>query len=42
MTIDGETDGSTLQGISDAAGNTSLLQSDAMHIAHIRILTDKI
>ena len=36
------TDGSTLQGISDAAGNTSLLQSDAMHIAHIRILTDKI
>ncbi len=35
------TDGSTLKGISDAAGNTSLLQSDAMHIANIRILTDK-
>ena len=35
------TDGSTLKGISDAAGNTSLLQSDAMHIANIRILTDQ-
>jgi type VI secretion system secreted protein VgrG len=35
------TDGSTLKGISDPAGNTSLLQSDAMHIANVRILTDK-
>jgi type VI secretion system secreted protein VgrG len=35
------TDGSTLKGISDDAGNTSLLQSDAMHIANVRILTDK-
>jgi type VI secretion system secreted protein VgrG len=35
------TDGSTLKGISDAAGKTSLLQRDAMHIAKVRILTDK-
>ena len=35
------TDGSTLKGISDAAGKTDLLQRDAMHIAKIRILTDK-
>lgn len=35
------TDGSTIKGISDVDGNTSLLQRDAMHIANIRILTDK-
>ena len=35
------TDGSTLKGITDAAGKTSLLQRDAMHIAKVRILTDK-
>ena len=35
------TDGSTLKGISDEAGKTSLLQRDAMHIANVRILTDK-
>ena len=35
------TDGSTLKGTSDASGNTELLQRDAMHIAHIRILTDE-
>ena len=35
------TDGSTLKGISDAAGHTSLLQRDAMHIARVRIINDK-
>jgi type VI secretion system secreted protein VgrG len=35
------TDGSTLKGISDASGHTDLLERDAMHIAHIRILTDE-
>jgi type VI secretion system secreted protein VgrG len=35
------TDGSTLKGISDAAGKTEVLQRDAMHIAAIRILTDE-
>jgi type VI secretion system secreted protein VgrG len=34
-------DGSTVKGIADAFGNTSLLARDAMHIAKIRILTDK-
>lgn len=34
-------DGSTLRGTSDAAGNTDILQRDAMHIAHIRILADE-
>jgi len=34
-------DGSTLKGMSDAAGKTDLLERDAMHIAHIRILTDE-
>jgi type VI secretion system secreted protein VgrG len=34
-------DGSTLKGISDAAGKTELLERDAMHIAKIRILTDE-
>ncbi len=34
-------DGSTIKGVSDAMGKTSLLARDAMHIAHIRILTDK-
>lgn len=34
-------DGSTLKGISDAAGKTELLERDAMHIANIRILTDE-
>ena len=34
-------DGSTNNGVSDALGKTSLLARDAMHIAHIRILTDK-
>ncbi len=34
-------DGSTLTGVSDAAGKTELLERDAMHIAHIRILTDE-
>ncbi|WP_317203551.1 type VI secretion system Vgr family protein [Janthinobacterium sp.] len=34
-------DGSTVKGIADAAGNTSLLARDAMHIANVRILTDK-
>jgi len=34
-------DGSTLRGVSDAAGKTGLLERDAMHIAHIRILTDE-
>jgi type VI secretion system secreted protein VgrG len=34
-------DGSTLKGISDAAGKTEVLQRDAMHIAAIRILTDE-
>ena len=35
------TDGSTLKGVSDAAGFTEMLQRDAMHIAAIRILTDE-
>lgn len=35
------TDGSTLKGTSDASGYTELLERDAMHIAHIRILTDE-
>lgn len=34
-------DGSTVKGIADALGNTSLLARDAMHIANIRILADK-
>lgn len=34
-------DGSTIKGISDAMGNTSLLARDAMHIANIRILAGK-
>jgi type VI secretion system secreted protein VgrG len=34
-------DGSTVKGIADASGNTSILARDAMHIARIRILTDK-
>jgi type VI secretion system secreted protein VgrG len=34
-------DGSTIKGVSDALGKTSLLARDTMHIAHIRILTDK-
>ncbi len=34
-------DGSTLKGISDAAGKTELLERDAMHIAKIRILTNE-
>ena len=34
-------DGSTIKGVSDALGKTSLLARDAMHIAHIRIVTDK-
>lgn len=34
-------DGTTVKGISDGAGNTSLLARDAMHIANVRILTDK-
>lgn len=34
-------DGSTLTGISDAAGKTDLLERDAMHIARIRILSDE-
>ena len=34
-------DGSTLKGTSDASGKTDILQRDAMHIAHIRILTDE-
>lgn len=34
-------DGSTLKGVSDAAGKTEVLQRDAMHIAAIRILTDE-
>jgi len=34
-------DGSTLKGISDAAGKTELLERDAMHIAKILILTDE-
>lgn len=35
------TDGSVIKGVSDAEGKTSLLQRDAMHIAHVRILTDR-
>ena len=34
-------DGSTIKGVSDAMGKTALLARDAMHIANIRILTDK-
>lgn len=34
-------DGSMVKGTSDALGKTSLLARDAMHIANIRILTDK-
>jgi type VI secretion system secreted protein VgrG len=34
-------DGSIVKGVADAAGNTTLLARDAMHIAHVRILTDK-
>ncbi|CDG81369.1 rhs element Vgr family protein [Janthinobacterium agaricidamnosum NBRC 102515 = DSM 9628] len=34
-------DGSTVKGISDAMGKTGILQRDAMHIAHVRILTDQ-
>ena len=34
-------DGSTIKGVSDAMGKTGLLARDAMHIANIRILTDK-
>ncbi|GJI92308.1 hypothetical protein RugamoR1_54710 [Rugamonas sp. R1(2021)] len=34
-------DGSTVKGIADPLGKTSLLERDAMHIARIRILTDK-
>lgn len=34
-------DGSTVKGVSDAMGKTGLLARDAMHIANIRILTDK-
>lgn len=34
-------DGSTLKGISDAAGKTGLLERDAMQIARIRILSDE-
>jgi type VI secretion system secreted protein VgrG len=34
-------DGSTVKGVADPLGNTSLLERDAMHIANIRILTDK-
>jgi type VI secretion system secreted protein VgrG len=34
-------DGSTVKGLSDAVGNTSLLARDAMQIANVRILTDK-
>ncbi len=34
-------DGSTLKGVSDAAGKTGLLEREAMHIARIRILTDE-
>jgi type VI secretion system secreted protein VgrG len=34
-------DGSTVKGITDQLGNTSLLERNAMHIAHIRILTDE-
>ena len=34
-------DGSTLTGTSNAAGETEVLQRDAMHIAAIRILTDE-
>ncbi|RUT67667.1 DUF2345 domain-containing protein [Flavobacterium cupreum] len=34
-------DGSTLKGISDAMGKTSLLEREAMHIVDIRILTDE-
>jgi type VI secretion system secreted protein VgrG len=32
-------DGSTIKGVSDAMGNTDLLERDAVHIANIRILT---
>jgi type VI secretion system secreted protein VgrG len=35
------TDGSIVKGVSDGEGKTSLLQRDAMHIAHVRILTDQ-
>jgi type VI secretion system secreted protein VgrG len=35
------TDGTTVKGVSDALGKTSLLARDAMHIANVRILTDK-
>jgi type VI secretion system secreted protein VgrG len=34
-------DGSIVKGIADAAGNTSLLQKDAMHIAAIHVLDPK-
>lgn len=34
-------DGSTLEGVSDAAGQTGLLERDAMQIARIRILSDE-
>ena len=34
-------DGTTLKGISDAAGKTPVLLRDAMHIASVRILPDK-
>ncbi|RJG15726.1 type VI secretion system Vgr family protein [Massilia cavernae] len=34
------TDGSTISGISDDAGNTDLLERDAVHIANVRILSE--
>ncbi|MCA1857838.1 type VI secretion system tip protein VgrG [Massilia oculi] len=34
-------DGSTLEGVSDADGKTDLLEREAMHIARIRILSDE-
>lgn len=34
-------DGSTVNGIADHSGRTSLLERDAIHIAHIRILAEK-
>jgi type VI secretion system secreted protein VgrG len=34
-------DGSVIKGLSDAAGKTSLLERDAMHIANVRILSDE-
>jgi len=34
-------DGTTVKGVSDAQGKTDILQRDAMHIANVRILSDK-